>query len=408
MGKPDHRMGAASLGQREALARLKRAVLEDYSYRDLRGVNWTRRFSALGPRLLRARTAEAFAAEAAPLLSAAQDIHLWLRVGGHTVVTYRRHARRNVDLGLLPGIVPGWRQHNPVVASGWFPSTADLRSHKSGAGTASSPALAARPKNHGDEAVPAPFLNRPGLPPRIAYICLRSWPADEPKAIEPAYRVLRCAKAAGQRLIIDVRANGGGAEPLAGRFAGRFISRPVCYAKHFRRRAGQFIGPVERWLKPARAGWRFRGHIALLVGAGTVSSCESFVLMMRQVPGCRVIGQPTAGASGNPKPFDLGNGVVVFLPSWQDMDPDCNCLEGRGIEPDIRVGVETEPCSGEDPVLAAALRFLGAGPSKRRAIQVVGQASRLSAPPRAMCARTWQWGGQARRLPHYMRSQLTN
>lgn len=110
----------------------------------------------------------AFAAEAARLLSAAQDIHLWLRVGGHTVVTYRRHARRNVDLALLPGIVPGWRQHNPVVASGWFPCG-------------------------------------------IAYVCLRSWPADEPKAIEPAYRVVRRAVASGQRLIIDVRANGGGA-----------------------------------------------------------------------------------------------------------------------------------------------------------------------------------------------------
>jgi hypothetical protein len=322
MGKADHRMGTASVRQREALSRLKRAVLEDYSYRDLRRVNWTRRFSALGPRLLRTRTPLAFAAEAARLLSVAHDIHLWLRVGEHTVSTHRRYARRNVDFALLPGIVPGWRRHNPVVASGWFP--------------------------HG-----------------IAYICLRSWPADEPRAIEPAYRVLRRAMAAGQRLIIDVRANGGGAEPLAGRFAKRFISRPVCYAKHFRRRAGQFIGPIERWLKPARAGWRFRGPIALLVGAGTVSSCESFVMMMRQVRACRLIGQPTAGASGNPKPFDLGNGVVVFLPSWQDMDLDGNCLEGRGIEPDILVGLETEPVAGKDAVLAAALRFLRAGPSKR-------------------------------------------
>jgi len=223
-----------------------------------------------------------------------------------------------VNLALLPGIVPGWRQHNPVVASGWFPRG-------------------------------------------IAYVCLRSWPAGQPEVIEPAYRVLRRAMAGGQPLIIDVRANGGGAEPLAARFAGRFIGRSVCYAKHFRRRAGQFIGPIKRWLKPARAGWRFRGRIAVLVGAGTVSSCESFVLMMRQVPGCRLIGQPTAGASGNPKPFDLGNGVVVFLPSWQDMDLDNNCLEGRGIEPDVLVGLETEPVAGKDPVLAAALRFLGVG-----------------------------------------------
>jgi hypothetical protein len=329
MGRPDQRMRTGGLQQREALSRLRRAVLEDYSYRDLRGVNWTRRFAVLGPRLLRARTPQAFAAEAARLLSAARDIHLWLRVGERSVPTYRRCARRNVDLALLPALVPDWHQHNSVVASGWFPEG-------------------------------------------IAYLCLRSWPAHEPRAIEPAYRVLRRAKVADVPLIIDVRANGGGAEPLAARFAGRFIMRPVCYAKHLRRRAGQVIGPIERWLKPARAGWRFRGRIALLVGAGTVSSCESFVLMMRQVPGCRLIGQPTAGASGNPKPFDLGNGVVVLVPSWQDMDPDGNCLEGRGIEPDLPVGFESERFSGEDPVLAAALEFLRARPSKR-----INGASRL-------------------------------
>ncbi len=42
-GKADHRTGTASLRQREPLSRLKRAVLEDYAYRDLRRVNWTRR-----------------------------------------------------------------------------------------------------------------------------------------------------------------------------------------------------------------------------------------------------------------------------------------------------------------------------------------------------------------------------
>ncbi len=102
-------------------------------------------------------------------------------------------------------------------------------------------------------------------------------------------------------------------------------------------------------------------------------------MMMGHVSGCKLIGQRTAGASGNPKPVDLGNGVVVFVPTWQDLDLDGACLEGRGVAPDIEVKAERrvrglsprpdgmpkgarcselEVLTSQDPVLAAALRFL--------------------------------------------------
>jgi C-terminal processing protease CtpA/Prc len=231
----------------------------------------------------------------------AKDIHLWLRLKDEAVPTYRRCVRWNVDLPLLPKVVPRWHQHNRVVMSGTFEGG-------------------------------------------IAYLCLREWPASEPRLLEPAYRVLRRAIAGGRSLIVDVRANGGGSEPLAALFAGRFICRPVCYARHMRRRHGRFIGPIERWLQPSRARARFGGRAVALIGAGTVSSCESFAMMMRQVPNCRLIGERTAGASGNPKPVDLGNGVCLFVPSWQDLELDGTCLEGRGIAPDIEV---RSPCENE-------------------------------------------------------------
>ena len=279
----------------EAFLRLKSSIFEDYSYRDLRGVDWKKRFARFGPRLHASATATEFAQEAAGLLSAAKDLHLWLRVKNKTVPSHRRCAQRNVALPLLRELIPGWRQHNPVVMSGRFSDG-------------------------------------------ILYLCLRAWPGDAPQHLRPAYRLLRHASPAGRPLIIDVRANGGGAEPLAARFAACFVRRSVCYAKHLNTRAGTLKGPFERRLKPSRAGPHYRGRVAVLIGPGTVSSCESFVMMMRQVPGCKLIGQRTAGASGNPKPVDLGNGVVVFVPSWQDLDLDGTCLEGRGVAPDIEVG----------------------------------------------------------------------
>jgi len=307
---------------RRAFDRLRSAISEDYSYRDLRGVDWGERFAKLGAGLCSSRTAIEFAEKAAVMLGPARDIHLWLRVKGQMLPTHRRCVGRNVNLGLLPKVVPGWRQCNPMVASGRFLGG-------------------------------------------IVYLCLRAWPPNAPEQLEPAFRLVRRAAAQRLPLIVDARANGGGAEPLAARFAGRFISRTVCYAKHLRCRHGRLLGPVERWLKPSATHWRFHGRVAVLVGPGTVSSCESFAMMMRQVPGCKLIGQRTAGASGNSKPVALGNGVVLFVPTWWDMELDGACLEGRGLQPDVEVDAASGLAAGRDPVLAAAVELLRRQPARR-------------------------------------------
>lgn len=93
-----------------------------------------------------------------------------------------------------------------------------------------------------------------------------------------------------------------------------------------------------------------------------VSSNESFLLMMRTVPGCKLIGARSRRASGNPKPTELPNGVTVYLSSWRDMLPDGTCFEGVGIAPDIDVLAGPAEAPDDDPVLAAAIKYLkGAG-----------------------------------------------
>ena len=102
---------------------------------------------------------------------------------------------------------------------------------------------------------------------------------------------------------------------------------------------------------------RFRGRVVVLIGPGTVSSCESFALMLRRVAGCTLIGARTAGSSGNPQPVDLGNGVTVYVPSWKDLLPNGICLEGRGVTPDIVVKTDGKSFVNGDPVLEAAVRL---------------------------------------------------
>jgi hypothetical protein len=307
--------GAAN---QEAITRLQRAIDRDYSYRDLRKVNWASRFREFTPRLRAAATPRLFADVAAELLSPAQDIHLWLKVGDETIGTHMRKAPWNISLSNLPRFIPEWKERSPIVASGQFPEG-------------------------------------------IRYIAIRSWPVSPSADVEPAFEVLADAAKAAQPIIIDVRANGGGAEPTAQEFAGCFFRKSAAYAKNTTRRDGAWLGPYDRSVEPNPNRPLFRGRSVVLMGQGTVSSSESFVMMMKQAPGCTLIGDRTAGCSGNPKPSDLGNGVVALIPSWKDLRLNGTCMEGEGFAPDLAVKAGPQDFERADPVLEAALRVLRGG-----------------------------------------------
>lgn len=120
-----------------------------------------------------------------------------------------------------------------------------------------------------------------------------------------------------------------------------------------------FSKPIDRVLTPAKEGRpRFRGKVAVLQGRFTLSSAESFVLMMKQVPRCITVGDTTYGSSGNPQPYDLGDGITIHLPSWKDMDAKGHELEGVGIAPDVVVGADPDSLKTGDPIIAKAHELL--------------------------------------------------
>ena len=89
-----------------------------------------------------------------------------------------------------------------------------------------------------------------------------------------------------------------------------------------------------------------------------MSSCEAFLLMMKQAPNAVLIGAASQGSSGNPRPVELDNGGTVFLPSWKAMTPDGTVFEGLGIPPDIPVNASPKDFEAADPVIDAALAHL--------------------------------------------------
>lgn len=299
---------------RQSIEELKLAIDKDYSYRDLHKLDWAQQFSAASARLEAAQNPKQFALEAAKLLALNKDMHIWLKVGEETIPSFRRSVQPNYNKNSLARLVPGFTKRSDVVATGKFPDG-------------------------------------------IGYILIGSWPGTKPDQLKPAFDAL--AEFAGAKgLIVDVRSNGGGDEPLAQQFAGCFVDKPKVYGKNVIRVDGEFSKVLERQFAPNKDQPKYRGKVAVLTGPVVMSSCESFLLMMKQVPDCKLVGGKSYGSSGNPKPVELSNGVTVFLPSWKDLRADGTCFEGEGIAPDIEVKAVPNAFEQADPVLTAALTYL--------------------------------------------------
>jgi C-terminal processing protease CtpA/Prc len=192
---------------------------------------------------------------------------------------------------------------------------------------------------------------------RIQYVAIGTWDHRDPQAMQAAFDAVKQAASKKTPLIIDVRPNSGGDESQAQRVASYFVSKPTPYAANRNWADGKLSSLYQRTLKPSEDEIVHPGPCVVLMGPQNMSSCESFLRMMK-VAGATLVGMPTKGSSGNPKPHDLGNGVTIFLPTWQDCDLDGNVVEGKGIKPDVLVETKPEEFAKEDRVLAKALELL--------------------------------------------------
>lgn len=304
---------------REAVVRLKQAIEREYSHRDLRGVDWKKQFAKYTSIMESARSAQIFAAFAAELVEPAQDVHLKLEVEGKEVSRFRRSVFRNIDFPLLRRLVPEWKQHNASVCTGRFPDG-------------------------------------------IGYLYIGDLVHVSPADFDPAFRAIEAAAREERGLILDLRGNKGGSDLAAEQIAGCFVEQPVVFGKYSLRRGEEFTESKERLLAP-NPKTKFRAPVVVLIGRGAISSAESFALMMKAVPGSVLMGDPTAGCSGNPQPVDLGNGVTAFVPRWRNLRPDGSCIEGEGVLPDIALKTKKWDFRDKDPVLEAALAHLRKPPT---------------------------------------------
>jgi hypothetical protein len=172
------------------------------------------------------------------------------------------------------------------------------------------------------------------------------------------------ALAGATRMIVDVRDNGGGNQPLAVDIAGRFADRARTFG-YVRRRNGpahtDFTDFAAQTVSPS-GPTQFTGPVYLLANRRSASSAEDFVRAMHALPNVTVVGDTTAGAAGGPIVRELANGWTYQVSSWIEYGLDRTPFEGVGLAPDVLVkATAADALRDMDPPLERAVALAKAG-----------------------------------------------
>lgn len=166
-------------------------------------------------------------------------------------------------------------------------------------------------------------------------------------------------------LVIDVRVNTGGADPLCLAIASRLSgAKYLAYSKVTRNSLNgplRLTPPQPAWVEiPARPG--YRGKVVLLIGPDTLSGGETFAMaLMGRKPRVTSIGENTQGVFSDIWGRKLPNGWTFGVPTELYLTPSGKSFDGRGVSPDIRVPVfpKSDLDGARDGALARAIKVLG-------------------------------------------------
>jgi len=97
----------------------------------------------------------------------------------------------------------------------------------------------------------------------------------------------------------------------------------------------------------------------ILIGHGTASAAEDFLIYTENQKHMTTMGEPTYGSTGQPLMFELPNGGMARVCTKKDTYPDGREFVGIGIQPDIKVkkGL-SDYIENKDPVLERAVEHL--------------------------------------------------
>jgi len=217
---------------------------------------------------------------------------------------------------------------------------------------------------YSDVAYPARFGFRM-LDNGVAYLALDHFESDAGvKAFVQALPAI--AKSKG--LVLDLRHNGGGSTNFGLEILSYLTRDPVPTAiSRMRADFGARRADMVQWVPFPGSGQPYRrsheihfeGPVAVLVGPETFSAAEDFVVSFDLMKRGILVGQRTAGSTGQPLTFMLPGGGQARICAKRDLYPDGREFVGSGIAPDIPVSQTVDDYrSGRDPALDRAAAAL--------------------------------------------------
>ncbi len=253
-------------------------------------VDWDKLRREYRPKAIGTATSYEFALVCAEMLKHLRDLHIWVNVDGENVPVFNRPRKRNSNPSAHESIIGELTQAGKNIRWG---KTAE----------------------------------------KVGFIAIDSWSGNVDRVFDKILEKMRDTRG----LIVDVRLNGGGSEPLATKVAGRFVDKEYIYAYSQYRNGPNHPDLTEKYPRKVqpRGPWRYDRPVLLLIGQKCMSSNESFVSMMAECPHVTTMGDRTCGSSGNPKFVNLPAKIVISLPRWIDLLPDGMPLDERGVKPDV-------------------------------------------------------------------------
>lgn len=302
-----------------AFDKLWQAFDRDYAMFILRpDVDWQKLREGYRPRALKSASVYEFAATCAEMLKPLRDLHIGLTVAGAEIPVFNRPRSANANPAANESVLGQLNNSGHVQ----WTVTAD----------------------------------------KIGYIAIYGWSDSAiPSICGEALEQMRDTRG----LILDVRLNGGGSEPLAEQVAGRFIKQPFVYAYSQYRNGPAHTNLTEKFERRVvpRGPWRYDRPVLVLIGQKCMSSNESFVGMMTGDPDAMTMGDHTCGSSGNPKIVKLPLDMTARVPQWIDYQPDGTPLDEHGFRPQIVFTSGPGAFDGErDDLLSAAIVRLRKSP----------------------------------------------
>jgi carboxyl-terminal processing protease len=185
--------------------------------------------------------------------------------------------------------------------------------------------------------------------PTIGYIQLTRFTERSPAEVETAIKELTAAGA--DKLVLDLRHNGGGLLQSAIQVLGHFLDNDVVL---YEQRAGH----EERSIRASRGGIATETPLVVLVDGGTASASEIVAGALQDLERAPLVGQKTFGKGSVQLIYDLSDGSSLHVTSARWYTPSHQPLDGQGLEPTFAVAHDE---SDQDRQLERAIEVLRLG-----------------------------------------------